>query len=386
MTENDEAPLYDSIEDAIAGSQTQQDPPSGDPPAGDPPAGDPPSGDPPPANDPPAVDQRLATINEVLGTSYASIDEVNSLKSEIAEIPKYKEFADYKNKYEEIASVVPKPKFANSKLEELNSFASVTNIDDDNIFRDIKRYTSSEDKDHIEALVIAEIIKEPSLAEDKEMLRMSIEQKFNLDTDYSLDDEAEEKRISLVKFNLKREAGAANQLINDTMQKVTDYSANLSGVSPKEVQEKAAANQLQWKSVVSDSKFKEMFKSLEIEVPLGKTEDGVDLGSKKLNIPLSDDDRKMIEANINGYVSTGAEYNEDNYSMITETQQLVAKLNNFNGIVKAAVDEAIAAHQIEWVKKYHNPSSTQRVETPVKTREGMTSLEIAEDMILNGRR
>ena len=115
MTENDEAPLYDSIEDAIAGSQTQQDPPSGDPPAGDPPAGDPPSGDPPPANDPPAVDQRLATINEVLGTSYASIDEVNSLKSEIAEIPKYKEFADYKNKYEEIASVVPKPKFANSK-------------------------------------------------------------------------------------------------------------------------------------------------------------------------------------------------------------------------------------------------------------------------------
>ena len=129
-----------------------------------------------------------------------------------------------------------------------------------------------------------------------------------------------------------------------------------------------------------------MFKSLEIEVPLGKTEDGVDLGSKKLNIPLSDDDRKMIEANINGYVSTGAEYNEDNYSMITETQQLVAKLNNFNGIVKAAVDEAIAAHQIEWVKKYHNPSSTQRVETPVKAREGMTSLEIAEDMILNGRR
>lgn len=321
---------------------------------------------------------RINAINEQFGTTYTSLEEVKAVKDDFAALPTYKE---YKAKFEEASKVTP-IKFANSKIEELNAFAAATNIDDVGLFHAINRFQNAEKKDPIEAMVLAQIIERPELIDKKDLLREMIEEKYNLAIDEDMDKASEERRIEKVKLGMEFDSSSANKLITDTIGKVQAYKATIPANTEKQNQQNMESNLSAWKPTLSDNKFKDLFKSVEVDVPLGKTSDGVELGTEKVSIELSAEQRKFIEDNVNGMVSSGLEYSQDNINKVIDVQRNVALLQNFNSIVAKSVETAVAKAEMEFLKKTHNVSSI-KVETPTTTEPTKTHREQVEDMIMN---
>lgn len=320
----------------------------------------------------------LKTINETLGTNYQSLDEVTALKTELAEIPNYKEI---KTKFE---TAPPKPKFATPQIEELNNFTAATNIADLSVLQSMKRHINTEAKDPIEALVIAAIIEEPSLAEDRDMLRKSIQSKYNLQVDEDGDPAQEQARVDLEKFNLKREANKANALIDETMGKVKSYTEALPPDTTQETKLKAESNQKLWDETVADNKFKELFKSVELSIPLGKTSTGVDLGSEVIKYELSAEQQARLDASIKTSISSGLEYSQKNIDTIISAHKNVAILENLDSIIQKAVNSAVAKAELAKDKEIENPSSA-KVEVPITTSGERTEAQKTENYILTGK-
>lgn len=320
----------------------------------------------------------LEIINRTLGTNYQSLDEVTALKTELAEIPNYKEI---KTKFE---TAPPKPKFATPQIEELNNFTAATNIADLSVLQSMKRHINTEAKDPIEALVIAEIIKDPTLAEDRDMLRKSIQRQYNLEMDEDADPAQEQARVDLEKFNLKREANKANALIDETMGKVKSYTEALPPDTTQETKLKTAADQKLWDETVADNKFKELFKSVEVSVPLGKTSTGVDLGSEVIKYELSAEQQARLDASIKTSISSGLEYSQKNIDTIISAHKNVAILENLDSIIQKAVNSAVAKAELEKEKEIHNPSSA-KVEVPIPNTEAMNEKQKLEHYVMTGK-
>ncbi len=350
------------------------------PPAAEPPATEPPAT--PPSSEPPAEpefteQQQLQALSKTFGRPFASMDEVNAFKGELDNIPTYKQ------KIEQFEKTPPKPKFANPYIEELNNFSAATGLQDAKIFTDLKRYTNTENKDHIEALVLAEIISDPSLSDDRDMLRLSISRKYNLTIDPDADEAAETSRVELEKFNLKRDAGKANTLINETMSKVTSYKEALPPDTTAENQQKMEANQSAWKGITSDIKFKENFKTVAIGVPKGKMADGTEIDLGAITVDLSPETIARIDANISGFVQQGYEPTPENIAMITAVQQKVAILENLPAYLAKVQENALAKAEEIYLKKYNNPSALA-IETP-NTPQVKDELDEVRDKILSGK-
>ena len=320
---------------------------------------------------------RINAINEQFGTSYKTLEEVQSAKADFAELPTYKE---YKAKFEEASKVQP-VRFANSKIEELNAFAAATNIDDVSVFHAINRFQNAEKKDPVEAMVLAQIIERPELIDKKDLLREMIEEKYNLAIDEDLDPVSEARRIEKVKLGMEFDSSSANKLIADTIGKVQAYKSALPPDTEKQTQQNLESNLSAWKPTLSDNKFKDLFKSVEVDVPLGKTSDGIELGTEKVSIELSAEQRKFIEDNVSDMVSSGLEYSQDNIDKVIKVQRNIALLQNLDSIVAKATETAVAKAELEYLKRTHNPSGV-KVETPTNTEPVKTNAEEVEDMIM----
>lgn len=341
----------------------------GEPTPNEPPAGDPPKPLEPPANEPitpvesakpaePAAaieitdEIRLKEINSIWGTEFSSIDEFKAKKAELDELP------TLKTRVEELTKTPPK-RYASAKAEELDKFFSATGIEDDRIATDLKRFEADTAKTPIEAMVLAEIIKDPELFDKKEMLRKTILANYNTHIDPDLDGDelrAEQERVELVKFKMERDAKSAYETINGISEKVKSYKDADTATSDQQKQ-RSEQSKAQWTETLNKVG-KDIFKSLEISVPWGKDKDGKEVTKIIDTVELTPAQQSEAIADIvNLAAANNFELTNENLQQLVDAKKSILAFQNYGASVHKFVENRLAEERLNWEKGIHNPSS-----------------------------
>ena len=344
------------------------DPPSGDPPSGDPPPppADPPKGD-SPAGDPRPIEfadaDRVRIINEVMGTNYATLDEAVAMKPLIE---KSSEYISAMEKYKELEAT-PVAKFHNEKIMEINTFATLTGIDDVNVINKFKAYQAAETKNPIDALVLAELIKDPSLAGKETILRKSIERQYNTKVDEYLEgDELVEakEQAEIEQLRLDRTAAVAQKEIDQLMGKVKDSQGyNTYGQTHQQKSETKA----QWEQAM-EANMDKLFSKVPILVPKGKDAKGEEQFDVVAEVSLSKEEQKAYsQMLVENAVRSGSVLTQD--ALVKELSIVydVIKGRNSAQVLSSKIAEAEGKLRLELEKSIHNPTQL-KVETPATPR------------------
>lgn len=300
----------------------------------------------------------LEVINRTLGTNYTSLEDA---KNEFSELPTLKELKN-----------TPQVKFANEGLAELNAFASATGIDDSTIFKDLKRFSNTENKDPLEAMTLAQILKYPEFADKKDLLRETIADKYNLTIDEYADDPAvEQRRIEKVKMQMSFDAQDANQTISSTLGKIAEYKNAIAPDNSQAIQEAKIANKSAWEAVLADNKFQDLFNSIEVEVPLGKYDNETDLGNEVVKFGLSAEQKQSIMKDIRTMAEQGIPCDQKTINSVVEFHKNKISSENMPKIISQGVIQALSKAKTAWEAKIHNPSANKiETPTPSKTENG----------------
>lgn len=299
----------------------------------------------------------LEVINRTLGTNYTSLEDA---KNEFSELPTLKELKN-----------TPQVKFANEGLAELNAFASATGIDDSTIFKDLKRFSNTENKDPLEAMTLAQILKYPEFADKKDLLRETIADKYNLTIDEDADPAVEQRRIEKVKMQMSFDAQDANQTISSTLGKIAEYKNAIAPDNSQAIQEAKIANKSAWEAVLADNKFQDLFNSIEVEVPLGKYDNETDLGNEVVKFGLSAEQKQSIMKDIRTMAEQGIPCDQKTINSVVEFHKNKISSENMPKIISQGVIQALSKAKTAWEAKIHNPSANKiETPTPAKTESG----------------
>ena len=316
---------------------------------------------------------RIQLINETFGTNFSSMDEVESFKGLLTELPVLQ---DAKQKYDEIKNQSV-AKFHSKNIEEINSFALQTGIEDPAFVKQVKQFTLADKKDPVEALAIAEILKDPSLADKKDLLMKSIRREYK--TSYNEDlygEELEEaqERAQMEQFRLDRKATEASKLISETMDKVTKAGPVLTVNDTIQQKQELKA---QWANIV-ESNTDQIFGKVPVQVPKGKDSKGQDIFETIDYIELSPADAKQqAQLVVDRLVNSGLEINQENLiNAVTEQYDLI-KARNLHQVLGKIMQRTESATKLKLEKEISNPSAL-KVETPAAAKQQKT----ASDQIL----
>ena len=302
---------------------------------------------------------KLAALNEALGTSFTSLEEAAIIRNSLSEIPTLQEA---KKKYEELQDVSI-AKFHSKGIEELNTFAMQTGIEDASFIRSIKKFESSETKDPIEALVIAEILKDPSLIDQKDLLKKSIQREYRLSVNPDLEGEELEvaqENAEMEKFRLTRKAAEATKEINAIMDKVKNTGPVLTvSESIKQRNELKA----QWANIVEPNVDK-LFSKVPIQVPKGKDANGKEIFETIDYIELTSEQAKEQVAKVLKSVErSGTELTQENLiALVTKRYERILA-DNITTVLSKQAARTESALRLKLEKEATNPSSV-KVETP----------------------
>jgi hypothetical protein len=303
---------------------------------------------------------RLQSINEMLGTNYASLEDAVDAKTRLSD---YDQLKDYKSKYDEI-SQLPATKFHSKTIEELNAFASVTGIDDPTIIKAVKNFSSTTEKDPIEALVLAEILKDPGLVGRENLLRKQISRKYQTTVDEDLYGEELEKaqdEAELNKFQLERDASKSIKEIEGILEKVNTES-NSDTIS--KVQEQRQQLKAQWEDVIGKNVDK-IFSKIPITVPKGKDANGQETFETidTLELPAAEAKQYANQA-IQNLVNSGLELSDENLIKAVAEQHQIAIARNINKAIAKVQAKVEAEAKLSAAKEIHNPSGVGNNGTP----------------------
>lgn len=316
---------------------------------------------------------RIQLINETFGTNFSSMDEVESFKGLLTELPVLQ---DAKQKYDEVKNQSV-AKFHSKNIEEINTFALHTGIEDPAFVKQVKQFTLADKKDPVEALAIAEILKDPSLADKKDLLMKSIRREYK--TSYNEDlygEELEEaqERAQMEQFRLDRKATEATKLISETMDKVVKAGPVLTVNDTIQQKQELKA---QWANIV-ESNTDQIFGKVPVQVPKGKDSKGQDIFETIDYIELSPADAKQqAQLVVDRLVNSGLEINQENLiNAVTEQYDLI-KARNLHQVLGKIMQRTESATKLKLEKEISNPSAL-KVETPAAAKQQKT----ASDQIL----
>lgn len=316
-----------------------------------------------PANPQPTgltAELKLQAINEVLGTNYANLEDAVEAKNRMMG---YDELKEYKEKYDELSSK-PLASFHSKTIEELNNFAKVTGIDDPTIIRSVKAFSEKQEKDPIEALVLAEILKNPALAEKKDLLHKRISSKYKTEIDeelYGAELEKAKEEAEFAKFDLEQDASKAIKSISETLEKVNTESKD----NPySKTQEQKQTLKAQWDDVIV-SNYDKIFGKVPIQVPKGKDEKGNTIYETIDTLELSPLEAKQYaEQAVKNLVNSGLELTEANLVDAVFQQHELAKAKHLSKVIEKITAKAEAEIRLNLEKEIHNPSSLKGGNAP----------------------
>jgi hypothetical protein len=305
-------------------------------------------------------DIKLQAINEVLGTNYSKLEDAVEAKNRMMG---YDELKEYKEKYDELSSK-PLASFHSKTIEELNNFAKVTGIDDPTIIRSVKAFSEKQEKDPIEALVLAEILNDPTLAEKRDLLKKQISRKYKTEVDedlYGEDLEKAREEADLSKFQLERDASKAIKSISETLEKVNTESKD----NPySKTQEQKQNLKAQWDNVIV-SNYDKIFGKVPVQVPKGKDESGNTIYETIDTIELSPTEAKQYaEQAVKSLVNSGTEITEANLVDAVYQQHLMIQAKHIEKVKDKMYAKIQAEVRLNLEKEIHNPSSLKGGNTP----------------------
>lgn len=389
MTEQNDAQTEQMMNEFMDGLDIPKDNPSPEPTPNPTPEPEPspeptpepnpePSPEPEPTPEPDAIsdDIKLRAFNEMFGTSFTSLEDVGYVKNTLTEVESLREI---QKKYKEIEET-PIAKFHNDKLRELNTFAETTGIDSPTVFEKIKHFDATDKKDPIEALVLAEILKDPSLASRTDLLRKSIakEYKTSIPNEEDLDgNELQEARdnAELETFRLERNAAKAQKEISDVLDKVKAGTPN---ETIRDIQAKREVIRDSWDKYLSD-KHEMLFAKIPVQVPKGKDANGNDILETIDNITLSKEEQKEVAlAIVKEASSKGLELNQENFVKLIPKHYDRILARNIAKVTNSISSKKEAQIRLELEKKYSNPSNL-KIETKVPA--GNDKPKTADDIL-----
>jgi hypothetical protein len=304
--------------------------------------------------------QKIQALNEILGTEYTSLQEAIDAKSRLGE---YASLKETKDKYEEL-SKTPIAKFANKSVEEFNAFVEATNIDDAQVYKSIKSFSAKESKDPIEAMVLAEVIKDPSLLGKEHLIKKQFERKFNtyIDPDlYGEELEQAKEEAELTQFNLEREGKKAEQEISNILEKV---NTNSKKETITDIQQQKHELKAQWESVIVKDVDK-IFKTIPVTVPKGKDANGQEIFEQVESIELSPaDSLKYANEAVKELVESGKELSSENLIQAVAKKHREILADNYHIVTSKIHAKAQAEARLSKEKEIHNPSGAGKIQTP----------------------
>lgn len=320
---------------------------------------------------------KLQAINEVLGTSYATMQEAVNAKARLTE---YDSLKETKSKYDELSSA-PIIKFHNKSIEEFNNFAETTKIDDPAIFKSVKQFAAKEIKDPIDAMILSEIIKDPSLAGRETLLRKQIQRRFNTSIDedlYGEELEVAKEEAELNAFNLEREGKKAEKEISDLLEKVSTNSNG--GETINSIQEQRNQLKAQWDDVIVKNAEK-IFKSIPVTVPKGKDKNGNDIFESIDTIELSSADAlRIANEAVQSLISSGLEVSEENLINVVARTHRSILAENYHIVTSKIQAKTEADLRLSLQKEIHNPSGAGKIPTPNSEKPKDFGEEVLEKM------
>lgn len=333
------------------------------------------SNDPPAASEPVVTptgdDARLQTINETFGMNFTSLDELESFKGVLSELPSLQEA---KNQFEELKgqSIA---KFHSKTLEEMNTFAAQTGIEDASFIKQVKQFDAAETKDPIEALVLAEILKDPSLLDKKDILVKSMKREYKTqisDDLYGEELEEAQEKAEMEQFRLERKAAQATKEIEDIMGKVKTAGPVLTvNESIKQRQELKA----QWEGVV-DQNVDKIFGKIPVQVPKGKDKNGQVIMETVDYIELTPEEAQaQAKLVVNKVVSSGLELTQENLVEAVSEQYNLVLAKNLSTVLSKIAAKTEGSVRLQVEKETTNPSQL-RVETPAAPKVDKTASDL----------
>jgi len=327
----------------------------------------------PPASTPqvPAVDARLQTINETFGMNFASLDELESFKGTLSELPSLQEA---KAQFEELKgqSVA---KFHSKNLEEINTFASQTGIEDISFIKQVKQFDEAETKDPIEALVLAEILKDPSLLDKKDILVKSMKREYKTqisDDLYGEELEEAQEKAEMEQFRLERKAIQAKKEIEDIMGKVKTAGPILTVSESIQQRQQLKA---QWEEVV-DQNVDKIFGKIPVQVPKGKDKNGQTIMETVDYIELTPEEAQaQAKLVVNKVVSSGLELTQENLVEAVSEQYNLVLAKNLSTVLSKIAAKTEGSVRLQVEKETTNPSQL-RVETPAAPKVDKTASDL----------
>jgi hypothetical protein len=303
--------------------------------------------------------------------NFTSLDELESFKGVLSELPSLQEA---KTQFEELKgqSIA---KFHSKNLEEMNTFAAQTGIEDASFIKQVKQFDSAEVKDPIEALVLAEILKDPSLIDKKDILVKSMKREYKTqvaDDLYGEELEEAQEKAEMEQFRLDRKAAQATKEIEDIMGKVKTAGPVLTVNESIQQRQQLKA---QWEEVV-DQNVDKIFGKIPVQVPKGKDKNGQDIMETVDYIELTPEEAKaQAKLVVNRVVGSGLELTQENLvEAVSEQYNLVLAKNLSTVLSKlSARTEGNVRLQVE--KEITNPSQL-RVETPAAPKVDKTASDL----------
>ena len=325
------------------------------------------------SNDPPAStgpvvtptgdDTRLQTINETFGMNFTTLDELESFKGVLSELPSLQEA---RTQFDELKgqSIA---KFHSKNLEEMNTFAAQTGIEDASFIKQVKQFDAAETKDPIEALVLAEILKDPSLIDKKDMLTKSLKREYKTqvsDDLYGEELEEAQEKADMEQFRLERKAVQATKEIEDIMGKVKTAGPVLTVNESIQQRQQLKA---QWEEVV-DQNVDKIFGKIPVQVPKGKDKNGQDIMETVDYIELTPEEAKaQAKLVVNKVVSSGLELTQENLVEAVSEQYNLVLAKNLSTVLSKLAARTEGSVRLQVEKEITNPSQL-KVETPAAPR------------------
>jgi hypothetical protein len=338
-------------EKILTAAGRKEEPPKTDPPKTDPPKTDPPKTEVP---DPEAI--KSGMLNEMFGDHFKTVEDVKK-----ANIPaSLQELTTLRQKNKDLETQLqakPKTQFVNEDIAKLNEFVRETGIKDVGVFNRLNA-TDIANMSDMDALVMQQIIENPSLAGKEPQVRKFLEKRFNVDSKQVESGDLTQDDLEINLIGMTSEGAKAKTKLQELKSKIKmpeppkeDIPEGGKAKWTPEIETKQKAL---WEN--GYTKLYEKFATIEIPIKGGT--------APLINFGIPEESRSTVLKNVTGYmVNNQLEVNEANGKAAINMARAELILSNLDQIIHAVSEHVRGLKEEEYLKLYHNPSPKINTDT-----------------------
>jgi hypothetical protein len=304
--------------------------------------------------DPEAI--KSGMLNEMFGDHFKTVEDVKK-----ANIPaSLQELTTLRQKNKDLETQLqakPKTQFVNEDIAKLNEFVRETGIKDVGVFNRLNA-TDIANMSDMDALVMQQIIENPSLAGKEPQVRKFLEKRFNVDSKQVESGDLTQDDLEINLIGMTSEGAKAKTKLQELKSKIKmpeppkeDIPEGGKAKWTPEIETKQKAL---WEN--GYTKLYEKFATIEIPIKGGT--------APLINFGIPEESRSTVLKNVTGYmVNNQLEVNEANGKAAINMARAELILGNLDQIIHAVSEHVRGLKEEEYLKLYHNPSPKKNTDT-----------------------